>query len=238
MFTRIAICCVALSACSLFACNANAQRFLDQLEGVLDAEAAAEEARKAASEPKLVERPRPGYLGFVAIEVDDRIVIETVRRATAAERAGVQAGDFITQVDGRPVETLDELGAALRGRVVGDRVALSVKRDRRDMVLVATLGERPAPAIDVDDVPPEPDPFAPDIVREPPKPKADPPVDALDALRTLEALLDEEAAAPPGPKVDPARERRIAEYERELDAIKRRIRELEREIGGLDAKRD
>ena len=210
-----------------------AQRFLDQLEGVLDAEAAAADD----SAPKV---RAPGYLGFVAVERLDRVVIETVRDGSAAQRAGLQVGDVITRVDGREVRSLDQLGDVLAGRFAGDSVAISVFRDGRIAVLRATLAERPRPAATVDEVPPEPDPFAADLVREPSKPKPDVPIDSLDALRTLEEVLDAESPADPPaadapPKVDVERKKRIAEFESELEAIKRRIRELEREVGELSS---
>ena len=212
----------------------HAQRFLDQLEGVLDAEADAAEARKATERA-------PGYLGFVAIEFDDRVFIETVRSDTAAERAGVKVGDVLTKVDGRAVKTLDELGEALAHRFAGDRVLLSIARGGKEVQVPATLGTRPVALVKDDDVPAEPDPFAPEAETDvgPTTPAPAPPVDALDALRTLEGLLDKEAdAPPPKPKADPARAKRIAEFQSELDAIHRRISELEREIGELTPRRD
>lgn len=208
-----------------------AQRFLDQLEGVLDAEAA------AAEEPKLLPAASPGYLGFVAIEHLGRVEIELVRPESAAERAGLLVGDVITHVDGRAIKSLDQLGDVLAHRFVGERVAFSIVRDGKEMLLRATLAKRPPAASEVDEVPPEPDPFAPEIPRDAPKPKAEVPIDALDALRTLEEVLDAESPDAPReaarPKADAAREKRIAAFESELEAIKRRIRELEREVGEL-----
>ena len=110
------------------------------------------------------------------------------------------------------------------------------------MRLNATLGVRPELAADVDEVPPEPDPFAPDIVPDRPKPKAELPIDALGALKTLEEVLDAESAEESAtdarrPAVDAERKKRIATFESELEAIKRRISELEREVSEMTSER-
>ena len=216
---------------------ASAQRFLEQLEGVLDAES---DAAEEAAPPVRV----PGYLGLVAIEQLNRVEVETVRAESAAERAGLQPGDVVLLADGRAVKTLDQLGEALAGRLAGERVSFVILRDGKPLPLRATLAQRPGETAVVDEVPSEPDPFAPDIVREPARPKPGPtpevPIDSLEALRALEDVLDAESSAedPPAPERPTAateRDKRIAAFESELEAIKRRIRELEREVGELTA---
>jgi putative serine protease PepD len=46
-----------------------------------------------------------------------------------AGRAGIEAGDVITAIDGRPVTAPDELIVAIRDKAVGDTVTLSVRGD-------------------------------------------------------------------------------------------------------------
>ncbi len=46
-----------------------------------------------------------------------------------AERAGIQPGDIIVAIDGRPVTAADELIVAIRARAPGDSVALTIRAD-------------------------------------------------------------------------------------------------------------
>jgi len=57
-----------------------------------------------------------------------------------AQRAGVQPGDVITQVDGQPITSPGVLDAAIAGKQPGQRVQLLVNRYGQSLVLYATLG--------------------------------------------------------------------------------------------------
>ena len=71
-----------------------------------------------------------GTTGFVTADdgavVAAGVEIETVEPGSAADAAGLDAGDLITAIDGNPVETMDELIVSLRVRGAGDAVTLSV----------------------------------------------------------------------------------------------------------------
>ena len=57
-----------------------------------------------------------------------------------AQRAGVQPGDVITQVDGQPITNPGVLDAAIAGKQPGQQVQLLVNRYGQSLVLYATLG--------------------------------------------------------------------------------------------------
>jgi hypothetical protein len=57
-----------------------------------------------------------------------------------AQRAGVQPGDVITQVDGQPITTPGVLDAAIAAKQPGQQVQLLVSRYGQSLVLYATLG--------------------------------------------------------------------------------------------------
>src|SRR6476469_1610332 len=57
-----------------------------------------------------------------------------------AQRAGVQPGDVITQVDGQPITSPGVLDAAMAGKQPGQQVQLLVNRYGQSLVLYATLG--------------------------------------------------------------------------------------------------
>jgi S1-C subfamily serine protease len=57
-----------------------------------------------------------------------------------AQRAGLQPGDVITQVDGQPITSPGVLDAAIAGKQPGQQVQLLVSRYGQSLVLYATLG--------------------------------------------------------------------------------------------------
>ncbi|MFF4030157.1 trypsin-like peptidase domain-containing protein [Streptomyces sviceus] len=56
------------------------------------------------------------------------------------DKAGLKAGDVITEVDGRPVHSGDELIVRTRAHRPGDRLRLTLERAGRDIRLTLTLG--------------------------------------------------------------------------------------------------
>ena len=64
-------------------------------------------------------------------------VIGAIKAGSAAEKAGLQAGDVVERIDGAPVERFEELRqAVLLG--MGDPVTLDLKRKGQQMTVVAT----------------------------------------------------------------------------------------------------
>ena len=51
-------------------------------------------------------------------------------------------GDVITAVDGKAVETMQDLSAAVKAQKPGDEVELTVLRDGKEIAVAVTLGER------------------------------------------------------------------------------------------------
>jgi putative serine protease PepD len=67
-------------------------------------------------------------------------VLGDVQAGSAAEQAGLQAGDVVTAVDGRVVEGPDGLVAAIRSLAPGDEVTLTYERDGETATTTITLG--------------------------------------------------------------------------------------------------
>ena len=67
--------------------------------------------------------------------------VSVVEEDTPAAEAGLQVGDVILALDGRPVRSAGQLRADLARRDPGDLITLSVLRDRRQRDIQVRLGE-------------------------------------------------------------------------------------------------
>ena len=72
------------------------------------------------------------------------ILIREVRSGTAAAKAGLQAGDVIIKVDGKPVRTLADLRVVLRDKSDQKSVTLGIIRKTAEMSVTVGI-ERPQP---------------------------------------------------------------------------------------------
>ena len=73
------------------------------------------------------------------------VLVREVRGGTAAEKAGLKAGDVITKVDAKPVGSLSELRQQLRDKSDQKAVSLGILRKGSEMSLSVTI-EKPKPA--------------------------------------------------------------------------------------------
>ena len=53
-------------------------------------------------------------------------------------------GDVITAVDGKAVESMEELSAAVKAQKPDDKVELAVLRNGKEITVTVALGARPA----------------------------------------------------------------------------------------------
>jgi S1-C subfamily serine protease len=86
---------------------------------------------------------RLAFLGVLASadpEGQPGAVIHDVTADSAAEAAGIQAGDRITAVDGHQIYDADGLRARILVRRPGDVVSVTAVRDGQDIEFTATLG--------------------------------------------------------------------------------------------------
>jgi serine protease Do len=69
------------------------------------------------------------------------VVVSSVQKGGAAERAGVERGDVITAINGNAVTDANELRNLIAGTQPGAEVTLTILRDGREQKLKASLGE-------------------------------------------------------------------------------------------------
>lgn len=91
------------------------------------------------------------FVGISGIDLDEAtairngltkgIYVNSVVADSAAEKAGIQAGDVIVKFDGKNVQTMDELNAIKDTKNIGDKVEVTFYRKNEEKTVTVTLGE-------------------------------------------------------------------------------------------------
>lgn len=118
---------------------------------------------RSVSEKGKLEQP---YIGVVYVPLTDALAKEfnlpvnrgayipksedygqdTVIDGSPAEKAGLQEGDVITEVDGEAIDENTSLSSLLGRQVPGDKVELTINRDGKTQKITVTLGTAPGAA--------------------------------------------------------------------------------------------
>jgi serine protease DegS len=88
------------------------------------------------------ELPRRAWLGFYPQSHDGGVVITGVVPGGPAEGAGIERGDLLLSVDGRPVATLRELYEQMWRKGPGESLRLQLLRDAEIRVVEVQSGDR------------------------------------------------------------------------------------------------
>ena len=105
-----------------------------------------------------VKEDQIGYMGIAPQEVTEQIsqmfnmpegiYIQSIEEGSAAETAGMMAGDIITKFDGQRITSYAELQNVLQYYAVGDSAKITVQRPENGQYteheIQITLGKRPA----------------------------------------------------------------------------------------------
>lgn len=76
------------------------------------------------------------------IDIQQRgVVIAEVQADSAADKAGLEAGDIVISLDGKPMESSAQLRNEIGQRRIGDSLKLTILRDGRSKVIKAKVGE-------------------------------------------------------------------------------------------------
>jgi len=96
-----------------------------------------------------VESDQPsGYVGISFTGDDIQPTIQTVELGSPADTAGFLEGDVITHFEGKEIESIDDLGKALKDFAPGQKVRFQLKRDEEEIKISLILDVRPAPTTD------------------------------------------------------------------------------------------
>lgn len=98
-----------------------------------------------------VSRP---YIGLSGRDLDEQtakandlvegVYVVSVEPFSGAEKAGIQPGDVIVQIDGKDIKTMDELNEVKNTHQIGDEVSLKVNRDGKEIDVKVKLQEQPS----------------------------------------------------------------------------------------------
>jgi putative serine protease PepD len=91
-----------------------------------------------------IQRPYLGVsTGAVSPTSPDGAVVRSVAPGGPGQRGGLQIGDVIVGVNGRPVNDPADLSAVVNGQSPGDVLTVQIRRDGQPVTLDVELGTRP-----------------------------------------------------------------------------------------------
>jgi S1-C subfamily serine protease len=93
-------------------------------------------------DPELAARSSAAWLGIYPQANEDGLLLTGLVAGGPAEKAGLERGDLILSVDGKPVESLRELYAAVRTHRPGETVGLQVLRETAIRVIDVVAANR------------------------------------------------------------------------------------------------
>jgi serine protease Do len=80
-------------------------------------------------------------LGVVTEEVEGGVKVTELTDESAAKKAGIKEGDIITKIGDTKIEDPDELSEAVRNHKPGEKVAVTLLRDKKEQKVTAELGK-------------------------------------------------------------------------------------------------
>ena len=88
----------------------------------------------------------PAIRAQLNLSTEKGVMLATVSPNSPAAAAGLQERDIVTQADGKPVTTEQELRQAIQAHKIGDTISLTVVRNGQTTQLNAKLAEAPPPS--------------------------------------------------------------------------------------------
>ncbi len=82
------------------------------------------------------------FLGVMTEKADKGVKVSEVMKGTAADKAGLKAGDLITKLGDKDINSPSDLLAAVKAHKPGDEVEVTYLRDDKQQETKVTLGHR------------------------------------------------------------------------------------------------
>ncbi|HEV8273268.1 MAG TPA: PDZ domain-containing protein [Chitinophagaceae bacterium] len=80
-------------------------------------------------------------LGVVTEEVEGGVKVTELTDESAAKKAGIKEGDIITKIGDTKIEDPDQLSETVRKHKPGEKVAITLLRDKKEQKVTAELGK-------------------------------------------------------------------------------------------------
>ena len=80
-------------------------------------------------------------LGVVTEEAEGGVKVTDITDESAAKKAGIKEGDVITKINDTKIEEPDQLSAAIRKHKPGDKVTVTLLRDKKEQKISTELGK-------------------------------------------------------------------------------------------------
>jgi serine protease Do len=80
-------------------------------------------------------------LGVVTEEAEGGVKVTEITDESAAKKAGIKEGDIITKIDDTKIDDPDKLTEAVRKHKPGEKVSVTLLRDKKEQKVTAELGK-------------------------------------------------------------------------------------------------
>ncbi|HEY7428228.1 MAG TPA: PDZ domain-containing protein, partial [Gemmataceae bacterium] len=90
--------------------------------------------------------PSQVYLGVAGENTAEGVKLMQITPDSPAAKAELKVGDIIKAVEKKPISKYEELAEQIRAHKIGDKLTLTIQRDKETRDIVVTLGKRPEPA--------------------------------------------------------------------------------------------
>ncbi|RUL86187.1 VPS10 domain-containing protein [Tautonia sociabilis] len=100
------------------------------------------ESERIGEGPKEPEGKKPALMGIQGQDAEAGASLTLVTPEGPAARAGLQAGDIVSEIDGKKVQTYQDLIDVIREKAAGDTVSLKARRGDEEKTFELTFAER------------------------------------------------------------------------------------------------
>ncbi|HET9430625.1 MAG TPA: PDZ domain-containing protein, partial [Chitinophagaceae bacterium] len=80
-------------------------------------------------------------LGVTTEKTEDGVVIQSITKESAAEKAGLKKGDIIRKINEKKIETPDQLSETIKERKPGDKIEINYLREKKEHTAKVELGK-------------------------------------------------------------------------------------------------
>ncbi|MBA71696.1 MAG: hypothetical protein CMO73_03385 [Verrucomicrobiales bacterium] len=96
----------------------------------------------ASVAPRNLSANERGFLGVGMENTDNGVRVNRVQRGSGAAKAGIEVGDIILKIDGKPINSPAQLAKSVSGRKPKEEIKILLRRGEEEKDMTAVLGSR------------------------------------------------------------------------------------------------